>query len=369
MFELFATAAKGTEGVLRDELKSLHLSKVKAERGGVRFAGSLADGMRACFETRIAQRVLWLQASFEAPSEQALYEGVQTVDWSHVLDARRTLSVSATIKSSALRHSGYVALKTKDAIVDQLRARTGRRPDVDRDDPDVHVTVHLDRDVATVYVDLSGKPLHRRGYRTEAREAPLKETLAAAILRLSGWDREAPLVDPMCGSGTIPIEAYLWAHDIAPGLLRKDHGFTRFATFDDTQRLALSCIKEAARDRVKKDGPTIVGLDIDRDAIALSKRLAKRASVDIHFEHCPIHELMGTDPPGFVVTNPPYGVRLSRGDDFEVMLARAFRSLRGHRISAICHDPKLADAMRIPPTREHTLFNGDLECRLFSWSP
>jgi putative N6-adenine-specific DNA methylase len=367
MFEFFATAAKGTEGVLRDELRELRLPKVKAQRGGVNFAGTLEDGMRACFETRIAQRILWRRGAFEAPDPESLYSGVRNIDWSDVLDKKSTLAVSANVKNGALRHTGFVALKSKDAIVDQLRERFGSRPDVDRDDPDVHITVHIERDVADVFLDLAGTPLHRRGYRTESREAPLKETLAAAMLRLASWDKQRPLIDPMCGSGTIAIEGYLWAHDVAPGLLRKDFGFMRWRSFDEAQRKTLSMIREGARDRVRKLGPSILALDIERDAVALTQKLAKRAGAELRVERCAVRDFMGTEPAGHIITNPPYGVRLERGDDFETLLARAFGKLRGHRISAICHDPNLANAMQVEPVQEHALWNGDLECRLYSW--
>jgi putative N6-adenine-specific DNA methylase len=365
--DFFATAAKGTEGALRDELRELRLPMVKADRGGVHFGGGLTDGVRACYESRIAQRILLRLGSFAAPSPEALYAGVRSVDWSRVLDRRRTLSVTAHVKSSAMRHSGFVAQKTKDAIVDQLRERFGGRPDVDRDDPDVHVVVHLSKDEAQVFADLAGEPLHRRGYRTEAREAPLKETLAAAMLRLAGWDRTRPLLDPMCGSGTIAIEGYLWAYDIAPGFLRKRYGFERWASYDETTKRFLGDLRAAARERIRREGPSVMALDIDREAVRLSRTLSRRAGASIQVEHGDVADFFGSEPPGHVVTNPPYGVRLARGEHFEVMLAHAFRRLTGHRISVLCHDRNLEQAMRKKPVQEHALWNGDLECRLYSW--
>jgi 23S rRNA (guanine2445-N2)-methyltransferase / 23S rRNA (guanine2069-N7)-methyltransferase len=365
----FATAAKGTEGALRDELRALKLKDVKATRGGVHFGGPFEDAMRACFESRIALRVLWRRGCFEAPSGEALYEGVRSLDLSDVLDVDRSLSVTATVKHGALTHSGFVAQKTKDALVDAQRVRYGARSNVDRDDPDVRVVVHIARDQAQLFVDLSGESLHRRGYRTEAREAPIKETLAAALLRLSGWDQKRPLVDPMCGSGTIPIEAALWARNVAPGLLGRRYGFQRWALYDGRLKQALRDIREAAQAKVRpaREAPSILALDCDGMAVSLAKRLAQRAGVQIHVQRLDVREFMGTEPAGHVLTNPPYGVRLARGEDFESMLARTFRALKGHRVSAICHDPRLAQAMRIRPVQEHALWNGDLECRLYSW--
>lgn len=367
MEEFFATAAKGTEGALRDELREARLRHIRADRGGVHFGGVFRDGIRACFESRIAQRILWKQGQFSAPGPDALYEGMREIDWSRVLGVKNTLAVTAHVKHGELRHSGFVAQKAKDAIVDQLRDKLGARPDVDRKDPDVHVVVNLAKDEAEVFVDMAGEPLHKRGYRSEAREAPIKETLAAAMLRLGGWDRVRPLVDPMCGSGTIAIEAYLWAYDVAPGLLRKHYGFERWASFDEMQKRILGDMRASARERVRKEGPAIMALDHDREAVRLARSLAKLANANIQIAHGEVEDLGGTEPAGHIVTNPPYGVRLARDEDFEVMLGAVFSELTGHRISVLCHDRTLEHNMRAQPVQEHALWNGDLECRLYSW--
>jgi putative N6-adenine-specific DNA methylase len=208
---LFATAAKGTEAALRDELIELGFRGVRADRGGVHFDGPRREGYRACLWSRIAVRVLEPVTSFDCAGQAALYEGVAAHDFSDVLSPSHTLAVSAASRSSELSHTQYVAQRTKDAIVDRLRERFGERPDVERADPDVHVFVHLADDFATVYLDHAGAPLHQRGYRKGLAEAPLKETLAAAVLRLAGFEAEGPALDPMCGSGTVAIEAALLA--------------------------------------------------------------------------------------------------------------------------------------------------------------
>lgn len=365
----FATAAKGTEGALRDELRELGFRDIRADRGGVHFPGQFDAAMRVCFESRIAMRVLWRRGSFAAPTGEALYEGVRALDLSDVLEPNLSLSVSATVKHGLLTHSGFVAQKTKDAIVDGQRARFGARSNVERDDPDVRVVVHIARDQAQLFVDLSGEALYRRGYRSESLEAPIKETLAAAMLRIAGWDRTRPLVDPMCGSGTIAIEAALWARRIAPGLLGRRYGFQRWARFGPADKDALIGIRERAKARVlpSDQAPAIMALDQDVRAVTLARKLAKSASVDVRVERLDVRDFMGTNPPGHVVTNPPYGVRLARGESFERELADSFRALSGHRVTAICQDPELAQAMSIAPAQEHALWNGDLECRLYSW--
>lgn len=368
----FATAAKGTEGALRDELRELRLPAVKAERGGVRFGGTLLEAYRACLGSRIAVRVLQEVGRFPCVDGDALYEGVRAAyRWDEVLDVRRTLAVTSALKSSQLTHSAFVAQRTKDAIVDQLRETLGARPDVDKSDPDVAVFVHLVKDEATLYLDVSGDSLHRRGWRAKGRDAPLKETLAAAILRLAGWDRARPLADPMCGSGTLAIEAAQWARRIPPGLARPSFGGERWASHGPTQAIELGELREELRARIRpaSEAPDVLAADLDPRAVAQTKENARLAGVpEIHVVEQDIAALGPAEPPGQVVVNPPYGVRLAAGDTLIERMAYAFSTLPGHRVSAICADDALARAMRpLPPSQEHALWNGDLECRLFSW--
>jgi len=363
----FASAAKGTEGALRDELRELRIPRVKADRGGVHFGGDGYDAMRVCFESRIAVRVLWRRGRFYAESGDELYEKVRDIDLSDVLEPNQTLSVAANVKNGQLTHTGFVAQRTKDALVDAQRVRYDARSNVSRENPDVRVVVHIVKDEAELFLDVSGEALHRRGYRTDAREAPIKETLAASMLRLCGWDRERPLVDPMCGSGTIAIEAALWARNIAPGLLGRTYGFQRWASYDDSAKLSLNQIRDKARAKIKPEGPVIVALDTDQVAVDIARKMARNAGVMIQIEAADVRDFGGSEPPGHIVTNPPYGVRIARGEGFEEMLADTFGELSGHRVSVICQDRNLEQAMKRPPAQEHALWNGDLECRLYSW--
>jgi 23S rRNA G2445 N2-methylase RlmL len=368
----FATAAKGTEGVLRDELRALRIPAVRAERGGVRFGGTRLDALHACLASRIAVRVLEEVGRFPCGDGDALYEGVRaSFDWDAVLDVRSTLAVTAAVKSGALTHTAFVAQRTKDAIVDQLRERFGARPDVDRADPDVAVFVHIVRDEAAVYLDVSGASLHRRGWRAKAREAPLKETLAAAMLRLAGWDRRRPFADPMCGSGTLAIEAAQWARDIAPGLSRERFGAERWVSHGEGEVRALRELRDSLRSRIRPatHAPAIFAGDLDARAVAQTRENARLAGVpEIHVAVQDVSALGPAEPAGHIVVNPPYGVRLASGDALVARMAEAFGSLPGHRVSALCADDALADALRpLRPQQEHALWNGDLECRLFSW--
>jgi 23S rRNA G2445 N2-methylase RlmL len=363
-FVFFATSAKGTEGAIRDELREHHFRGVRADRGGVHFRGPLREGFRACLWSRSAVRVLMLVAEVEAPSGEALYEGVRSVQWGHVLDAERTLAVRAFAKDSALSHTQFIAQKTKDAVVDQLRDRTGARPDVDRDDPDVLLFVHIVRDRASVYLDMSGEALHRRGYRRETATAPLKESLAAAILRLSEWDRARPLCDPMCGSGTLAIEAALLSRNIAPGLSRERFGFERWLSFGEEEARALAYLREEARSRVLPRGPTVWAFDEDREMVDATRANAKAAGVDIRVDQRAIDALAPLPSPGHVIVNPPYGERLPADAPLYASMAAAFRGMHGHRIAVLAGSPAAELALPRRPHKVLTVYNGALPCKL-----
>jgi 23S rRNA G2445 N2-methylase RlmL len=364
---LFATAAKGTEGALRDELRELGFRGVRADRGGVHFAGSLSDGFRACVELGTAVRVLYRLDEFEAPDGDALYEGVRALDWEPYLTPRHTLAVRVASRASALTHTQFIAQRTKDAIVDQLRERLGARPSVDLADPDFALFVHLVRDRATVYLDLSGESLHRRGYRSLALEAPLKETLAASVLRLSGWDRRRPLLDPMCGSGTIAIEAALLARRIAPGLFRERFGVERWASHDADAARRAAAIREEARARALSEGPPILASDVDPGAVAVTLENARAAGVAIRVERRAVRDLAKGTPAGHVVTNPPYGERVQAAEGLYGEMAAAFARLRGHRVTLLAGTPAIVRPIRWKPVDSRVLYNGDIECRLVTY--
>jgi 23S rRNA G2445 N2-methylase RlmL len=364
---LFATAARGTEGAVRDELRDLGFRGVRADRGGVHFGRSLDEGFRACLELRTAMRVLHRLASFEAPTGEALYEGVAAVDWSRLLTPRHTLAVRAACRSSRLTHSQFIAQKTKDAIVDQIRERQGERPSVNLDDPDVTLFVHLVNDRATVYVDVSGSSLHRRGWRSRAGDAPLKESLAAAVLRLAGWDRERLLVDPMCGSGTLAIEAALWARHIAPGLTRERLGFERWACHDEATARRAAELREQAEAKIRPGTTPVRGSDVDPAALGIARDNAGEAGVRIDFRLASVRDFRPEDGPGMVVCNPPYGERLAAPDMLYRDMAQAFMRLSGWRVAVLAGSPAIARAMPRRPDKALVVYNGDIECRLLVW--
>jgi putative N6-adenine-specific DNA methylase len=357
----FATAAKGTEPLLRDELIELGLPRVRADRGGVHFGAETRDAYRACLWSRIAQRVLEPLTEFACPDEDSLYDGVKTVDFQRVLDAERTLAVRAACRSSRLTHTQYIAQRTKDAVVDQLRERLGDRPSVDRHSPDVQLFVHLVKDRATLYLDYSGDSLHEHGCRERQGAAPIKETLAAALVRYSGWDRQSPLVDPMCGSGTLLLEAGLWAARRAPGLARPGFGFERWADFDATASRALEELREEARALAIPLELSLIGSDTDARALDSARANAAAAGLRVNLRVSPLANAMPSADFGGLVVNPPYGERLQQSAGMNQELGAVLRRFESYQRGVIV--PRSFD-LPIRADRFLLVFNGAIECEL-----
>lgn len=372
----FAPCPKGIESLLADELRALGAEAVKETRAGVAFEGPLAIGYRACLWSRLASRVLLALERFAAPSAEALYEGVQRIRWREHLDPSGTLAVDLTGSTTGITHTHFGALKVKDAIVDQLRAESGVRPSVDTERPDLRVNVYLYREEATVSLDLSGESLHRRGYRAEALEAPLKENLAAAILLRADWPaiarRGGALVDLMCGSGTLPIEAALMAGDIAPGLTRDYFGFLRWKQHDAALWSELMTEARTRREAGLERLPPIRGYDHDQRAIRAAREniwgagLAEYVVVERRaLSACAPEEQV---TPGLVVANPPYGERLGEAAELPALYAELGAQLRNFfsdwRAAVFTGNPDLGKHMGLRAQRYHTLWNGAIECRL-----
>ena len=376
MHRFFATAAKGTEGALRDELRALRLPKVRADRGGVHFEGSLADGMRACLWSRVAMRVLLSLGEREAKGADGFYDAIRSFPWEDHLSLRRTFAVRVTLRDSELTHSHFAALKAKDAIVDRLRDKLGDRPSVDPHKPDVLVFVHLAKDVAEVSLDLAGEPLHVRGWRVEAKEAPLRETLAAAVLALGGYDPALPFLDPMCGSGTIAIEAALLARNIAPGRGRH-FGFMRWPAFGDEEAATFRRLQEEAKAVALPKAPApIIARDRFADPLEVAERNIHRAGVSssITLEQQDARELEPLPDRCQIFVNPPYGERLG-GKRLQLEglyrgFGEAYAPLAAtDRLVVLSGSPHFERAFGHPVRRRHRLFNGPLEVSLLSYGP
>ena len=365
--KFFVTCAPGVEPLLHAEMRALGLRKVERQVGGVYFEGTLADARRANLWLRTAVRVLMRVARFEAQDTDDLYAGVGVVDWKKFLRSDGVLVVDAQSTDSRLEHSRFIEQRTKDAIVDQLRAADGTRPSVDRDDADLGVHVHLFKDRCTVSLDTSGFALHRRGYRREQGSAPLAETLAAALVLESGWDRRAPLVDPFCGSGTLAIEAALIATDTAPGLFRT-FGFERWPGHDATAWQRERVDAEAKKKPIGKR--VIVGSDLDGEQLERAQANAAGAGFAdaLYFERA---DALAFDPrPGWnawVVSNLPYGERVGRGADIAALYrsfaARLVAHARGFTVGLLSSDGPEARALELPGTTHRSFQNGGLACR------
>ncbi len=374
--EFFATAPKGIEPLLAAELRELGALDVKETRAGVAFTGDLAVALRACLWSRLANRVLLTLSRFPAPNPEALYAGVQAIDWGAHLDVGGTLAVDANVSSSAITHSQFAALKVKDAVVDQFRAHTGSRPSVDTGQPDVRLNLYILRDEAVLSLDLSGESLHRRGYRGEGREAPLKENLAAAILMRAGWPAIAAeggaFADPMCGSGTLPIEAALMAGDIAPGLARTYYGFLRWRGHDAEiwARLVAEARERREAGQERLAALTIRGHDHDRRAVRAAEANARQAGVAhaLHFETRELSACEPEAPYGLVVVNPPYGERLGEDATLPALYSSLGAALKqcypGFRAAVFTGNPDLGRLLGLRAHKLHTLYNGAIECKL-----
>ena len=378
--KFFATCPLGIADLLAAELKACGATRAREMKAGVEFDGTLETAYRACLWSRTANRILMPIAQVAAHDANAMYQGLQRVDWSQHLAQSGTLAVDFQGTSKGVTHTQFGALKTKDAIVDQFRDRFGERPSVDVQTPNVQINVHAHREQATVSIDLSGDSLHRRGYRARGVAAPLKENLAAAILLRSNWPALAKegyaFLDPMCGSGTLVIEAALMACDVAPGLLRTQNnvhwGMIRWRGHDSDlwQRL----LDEASqRSRVGKAAYESKPTGYDQDAFAIRAALenAERAGLreQVHFEKRLLSTLVNQlGDRGMLATNPPYGERIGDEDRLRGLYAELGEKLREHfsgwKAAVFTGNPPLAKELRINAKRSHTLYNGAIECRL-----
>lgn len=375
-YALFATAPKGLELLLADELRTLGASDAREKLAGVVFSGDLEVAYRACLWSRFANRILLSLHTAPASTAEELYAAAKAIPWSEHISPNATLAVHFVSSNSTITHTMFGAQKVKDAIVDQLREQYGTRPNIERNEPDISVYVYVLRDVATISLDLSGDSLHKRGYRLSLVTAPLKENLAAAILKRAGWEQIAKaggaLMDPMCGSGTLLLEGAYMAADIAPGIAREYFGFLGWKQHQPEQWRKLLEEAWARRDAGLQSLPPMIGYDQDPEAIKSAFENIERAGLlgKIHVEK---RELQDFAPkanvtPGLVVVNPPYGERLG-----EVEALQPLYSLLGERLKAafsgwkagvLTSDVALGKQMGLRSIKQYALFNGALPVQL-----
>jgi putative N6-adenine-specific DNA methylase len=367
----FATCPKGLESTLKDELFSLGMSEIAESEGGVHFGGGLEECYRANFLLRSASRVLLTISEFRARSYDELYSGVRKLDWSKYMTLGMTLAVDAHCNRTVMDHSLFAARRVKDAIVDQFREKFGSRPDVNVGNPDLLVNARIYRDKCTLSLDSSGESLHQRGWRVDAGEAPLKENLASALLELAGWNGRSNLVDPMCGSGTIPIEAALMALGVPAGAGRSAYGFTRWPAFNEetwkkARGAGLSGVKSALE-------CSIEGYDASPASIRISEANAESAGIRRHvvLARRNISEMEEQKEGTVILTNPPYGERLGRVEELKELYRLLGDTLKrkcmGCTAHVLCGNPDLIAEIGLKPSRRLVLFNGPIECRLLKY--
>jgi putative N6-adenine-specific DNA methylase len=370
MEHYFAPCPRGLESALAVELGQLGATEIAAADGGAAFAGALDLAYRANLESRIASRILWHVGAAGYASERDIYDAAYALDWPLWFRADRTLRVDVAATRSPLKSLEFATLRIKDAVCDRHRAAGGARPSVSKERPDVRVHAYLTRDRATFYLDTSGEALFKRGYRRESAEAPLRENLAAGLIRLAGWTPDVAFLDPMCGSGTIAIEAALIALDVAPGL-KRTFGFQKLGWYDGPtwQR-----IKQAAQRRIRPaTAATLHASDSDAASIARCRANVAAAGVSdaMVVEHSDALSRSAPASSGVIVSNPPYGVRVADAAQLAAFYPRLGDALKqrfaGWTAYLLSGDARLPKLIGLKASRRTPLWNGALECRLYEY--
>jgi putative N6-adenine-specific DNA methylase len=364
----FAPCPRGLEALLAGELAALGAEGAREVPGGVAFAGTRKVCYAVNLWSRLASRVLWRVAEFTYRTEEDVYKAAKAVDWPALFPVGNKLRVNVSAQRSPLKSLDFTTLRIKDAVCDRFRDALGRRPDVDRASPDTRVHAFLEADRGALYLDTSGEPLFKRGWRSEPGEAPLRENLAAGIVMLSGWKPDEPLLDPMCGGGTLLVEAAAMARGRAPGA-RRSFGFEKLSNFDPGLWERVRTAPGAGEPR----NPVIYGSDSDEKAIAMTRRNLAEAGVErwVKLERADVLARAAPASSGVLVANPPYGERIGSREELEAFypklgdaLKRNFAGWRAHLFTADLRLPKL---IRLQPSRRVPLYNGALECRLYEF--
>ncbi|MDP3238406.1 MAG: THUMP domain-containing protein [Myxococcales bacterium] len=370
---LYATATRGTEPFLAEELETLGCKRIRQDRGGVRFFAALDEISRVLVHSRIAMRVLYPLRQFESQGAEGLYEAAHSIPWEDWLSRGSTFSIEATLKDTEHTHSGFVALKLKDGLVDRLREKWGQRPDVDTHNPTFHIVAHLAKTSLSVSLDLSGEPLFKRGYRTATTAAPMKETLAAAMLLASKYDGSEPFVDPMAGSGTLAIEAGFIATRRAPGL-KRTFACESWPSFAPKLKPLLEDIRKEAHAMVRPAPAPLLARDYDDEVLTALKRNVVTAGLPaLRIESADATTADPPEgPPGLVCTNPPYGERLGTGGQkgmksFFHKLGTNLKRWDGWRISVLAGNDAFESAFGMRPSSKQALWNGAIACELIHY--
>lgn len=364
-FELIAKTFQGLEEILAKELIDLGADNVQIGRRMVSFTGNKEMMYRANFALRTAIRILKPIKHFRAKSADEVYEAVQQIDWTQYLTNDTTFAVDSVVFSTEFRHSKFVAYKVKDAIVDQMREKTGDRPNIRITNPDLQLHIHIAEYDCTLSLDSSGESLHRRGYRVQQVEAPLNEVLAAGILLLAGWNGETDFIDPMCGSGTLPIEAAMIARNIAPGVFRKGYAFEKWPDFDAD--LLESIYNDDSQER--EFNHHCYGYDNNRQAVEIATGNVRAAGLtkDVTITFQDFKDFTKPAEKSIIVTNPPYGERISAPDLlglYKTIGTKLKHEFEGNEAWVLSYREECFDQIGLKPSLKTPLYNGSLECEL-----
>ena len=368
-FELIAKTFMGLEPVLAQELTQLGANNVQIGRRMVSFTGNKEMMYRANFQLHTAIRILKPIRHFKAGSADDVYEGVKKVDWSKYIEKGKTFSVDSVVYSDEFRNSRFVTYKVKDAIVDQFRENTGDRPNISVSNPDIRLNIHIAEDKATLSLDSSGESLHRRGYRQESVEAPLNEVLAAGMILMTGWKGDTDFVDPMCGSGTLLVEAALIARNMSPGIFRKEFAFERWSDFD--QELFDTIYNDDSQEREFKHH--IYGYDVDIKAVNTARLNVRAAGLtsDITVEEADFKDFKRPEEKTIMVCNPPYGERISTPNllgTYKMIGERLKHEFMGNDAWILSYREECFDQIGLKPSIKIPVYNGSLECEFRKYS-
>ncbi len=365
-FRMVAKTVTGLEDVLSDELLKLGARDIEKHNRAVSFTGDQGFMYKANMNLRTALRILKPIRTFTVRNEEHLYQEIRKIDWADYLDADGTLAIDTVLSSDLFTHSHFLSQKAKDAVVDQFRDAFGRRPSVDLDRPDLRINLHIHHDTCTVSLDSSGESLHKRGYRDKTNLAPINEVLAAGLVLLSGWDKRSAFIDPMCGSGTILIEAALIASGVPPGYYREEYAFQRWKDFDQD---LWNKIYEVGMKRVNENPVKLTGVEISRNVARKAKeniRLAKLEDM-IEVHNSAFQDFEAPPGPGVLIMNPPYGERMHQEEDingFYRSIGDTFKQkYKGYTGWIISSNMEALKNVGLRPSRKIQVFNGPLECR------
>ena len=369
MLECFATTIKGLEQILVNELTEFGAYNFTLATAGVLFNADFNTVMNLNLNSRIASRILIKVKSGSYDNEDDIYNLAYTVKWQEWFSVDKSIKVSTSAIICDLKSLNFITLRVKDAVCDYFVSIQNKRPDVNKDDPDIRIYTFLNKNIASIYIDSSGDALFKRGYRVDRQEAPIKENLAAGLIKLTQWDTKIPLLDPMCGSGTILIEAALIANNIAPGLYRS-FAFEKFNIFNNSSFVRL---KKDAEQKITTNKVDIYGSDISSQALEQTRKNISNSNINlkIHLNQINITELNRINDVGIVLTNPPYGIRLSDFEQLHVLYPQISSCLKKQFFNWDCYfysaDLKISTLMRLLPNKKIHIPNGSLKACLYKF--